>query len=430
MTKVLVFPCGSEIGMEIFRALQYEKHIELWGGSSVPSNHGKFLFKNYIEGIPFVNMGNFIPELDKILKKYSIQYIFPAMDSVLLELSKNQERLSSKVIGSPYETNQVCFSKLKTYRLFRGKVFVPEVYGLEDLDDVFAGYPVFLKPEGGYGSRGTYIVKSRAEVSFYLERDPSLLILEYLPGKEYTVECFTDYQGRLRFVGGRERLRIQNGIAVHSRPVNHPGISSIAGIINNHLTFRGVWFFQLKENNKGELVLLEIASRAAGTMALNRNKGINLPLLSLYDAQENEVDIIENSYKIEIDRALTNRFKIDYHYQYVYVDFDDCILFKGKINTLLMMFLYQCINENKTIVLLSKHKDREDLENQLKTFRIDHLFDEIIHLSQEESKADYIKHFPAIFIDDSFGERRSVFKITGIPVFDLSSIESLIDWKF
>jgi hypothetical protein len=231
-------------------------------------------------------------------------------------------------------------------------------------------------------------------------------------------------------VGGRERLRIRDGIAVHSRPMDYPEFSTIAGIINNHLTFRGTWFFQLKENTRGEPALLEIASRAAGTMALNRNKGINLPLLSLYDAQGSEVDIIENNYKIEIDRALTNRFKIDYYYRYVYVDFDDCIIFKGKINTLLMMFLYQCINENKKIILLTKHKDREDLESQLKTFRMDHLFDEIIHLAEQDSKADYIKHFPAIFVDDSFGERHSVFKTTGIPVFDLSSIESLIDWRF
>ena len=430
MIKVLVFPCGSEIALEIFRALQYEKHIELWGGSSVSSNHGKFLFKNYIEGIPFVNRENFIPELDKTLKKYGIEYIFPAMDSVLLELSKNQGRLFSKVVGSPYETNSVCISKLKTYRLFKGKVLVPEVYGLEDLSDGFAGFPVFLKPESGYGSRGTYIAGSRGDVSFYLEQAPSLLILEYLPGKEYTVECFTDYKGRLRFVGGRERLRIQNGIAVHSRPVDHPGFATMAEVINNHLTFRGTWFFQLKENAAGEPVLMEIAPRAAGTAALNRNKGINLPLLSLYDAQGSDVDIIENNCKLEIDRALTNRFKIDCNYKYVYVDFDDCVIIKNKINTLLMMFLYQCINENKTIVLLSKHKGKEDLENQLKTFRIDHLFDEIIHLSPEDSKADYIKRFPAIFIDDSFGERRSVFKTTGIPVFDLSSIEGLIDWRF
>ena len=428
MKKVLVFPCGSEIGLEIFRALQYEKHIELWGGSSVSSNHGKYLFENYIEEIPVVNEKHFLDALNEILKKHAIDYVFPAMDSVLLELSQNQGRLFSKVIGSPYETNRLCSSKLKTYQLFRGSVPVPEVYPPEALDDTFNRFPVFLKPEIGYGTRDTYIAKSKKEVLFHLERNPSLLILEYLPGKEYTVECFTDYKGELRFVGGRERMRIQGGISVHSEEVNHRDFYNIAETINKDLKFRGVWFFQLKENEKGELTLMEVATRVAGTMALFRNKGINLPLLSFYDAQNIEVDIIENKYRLTIDRALTNRFQLDYQYKYVYVDLDDCIIINGKINTMLMMFLYQCLNKSIKMILLTRHAG--DLRSRLKDFRLTYLFDEVIHISGSDSKADHITYRPAIFIDDAFSERLDVSQKSGIPVFDLSSVESLIDWRF
>lgn len=427
MKRVLVFPCGSEIGLEIFRSLQYEKDIELWGGSSVPSNHGKYLFQNYIEGIPFVNEENFIPDLNEFLESYGIDYIFPAMDSVVLELSKNPDRLFSKVIGSSYETNSVCLSKRKTYRLFDGKVPVPAVYRLEDVTAGAGEFPLFLKPDVGYGSRGTYLAGSKEEISFYLERDPSLLILEYLPGKEYTVECFTDRGGRLRFVGGRERVRIQNGISVHSEEVVHRDFTGTAEVVNKHLEFRGTWFFQLKENKKGELALMEIAARAAGTMALFRNKGVNLPLLSFYDARDMDVEIIPNNYKIEIDRALTNRFNIDIDYDCVYVDFDDCIIVNGKINTTLIMFLYQCINNDKKIILLTKHVG--DLEKELKRFRLAHLFDEIIHLPVNDFKGDHMTYGPAIFIDDSFSERAAVSRHNGIPVFDLSAVESLIDWR-
>jgi len=35
----------------------------------------------------------------------------------------------------------------------------------------------------------------------------------------------------------------------------------------------------------------------------------------------------------------------------------------------------------------------------------------------------------SIFIDDSFSERKKVFEKTDIPVFDLDSIECLIDWR-
>ena len=46
MINVLVFPCGSEIGLEVNNSLKYDKHINLYGLSSVPC-HGKFVFQNY-----------------------------------------------------------------------------------------------------------------------------------------------------------------------------------------------------------------------------------------------------------------------------------------------------------------------------------------------------------------------------------------------
>jgi hypothetical protein len=53
MKKILVFPCGSEIALEVHRALKDQKDIELIGASSV-DDHGKFVFDNYIGGIPMI----------------------------------------------------------------------------------------------------------------------------------------------------------------------------------------------------------------------------------------------------------------------------------------------------------------------------------------------------------------------------------------
>ncbi len=61
--RVLIFPCGSEIGLEVNRALSNDIHFEMYGASSLP-DHGKFVFKNYIEGIPFVDKENFIDEIE------------------------------------------------------------------------------------------------------------------------------------------------------------------------------------------------------------------------------------------------------------------------------------------------------------------------------------------------------------------------------
>lgn len=300
----------------------------------------------------YVDDDEFIEELNKVINEYRIDFVIPAHDSVVLKLAEYQDNIKAIIMCPSYETCKLCRSKGKTYELFKNIIKVPRMYRMEDQD---IKYPVFLKPDIGQGSKGTYIANSLKEIKFYKECDNTLLILEYLPGKEYTIDCFTDRFSNLLFVGGRERIRIYNGISVDTSRVFDNKFRDIAEYINKTLNIRGVWFFQVKKNKEGEYVLLEIGPRVAGSMGLNRNLGINLPLLSLYDRLGIELNLIENKLKLQMDRALTCKFKLDYYYENVYVDLDDCLIIENKVNQLIISFLYQCLNSNKKILLLTKH---------------------------------------------------------------------------
>ncbi|ALM27700.1 ATP-grasp domain-containing protein [Bacillus altitudinis] len=425
MKKVLVFPCGSEIGLEIHNSLKYSKDFELIGASSV-SDHGKYVYKNYIEGMPNIHDEGFIDQLNRIIKENKIDFIFPAHDSVVLNLAQNRERLHAIVITSDQLTCEISRSKKKTYEFFEKQSFVPKMY--EKVDDVDT-FPVFLKPDVGQGSKGVALARNKKELEFYKNNQSDLLILEYLPGKEYTIDCFTNRNGELEYTGRRERKRIKSGISVNSStlPMDEQ-TTQIAQEINKHLKFRGAWFFQIKEDVNGQYKLLEVAPRIAGTMALYRNKGVNFPLLSLYDRMDFDIKIEDNGVNLEVDRALINRFSIQYSYQRVYVDFDDTITYKDKVNPHLMLFLYQCFNNEKEIILITKHIN--DIKETLEKLRIHiNLFDRVIHLKKEDMKSKFVDNqIPSIFIDDSFSERDQI-KAIDIPVFDVDSIEALIDWR-
>lgn len=422
--RVLVFPCGSETGLEINRSLSYSKDFELFGASSQYSNHGKYVFKNYIQMKSYVDDMDFIKELNETIKEYKIDFVFPAHDNVVLKLSEYQNKLGAIVICPIHETCKICRSKGNTYEVFKNKINVPRMYeGLEqDIE-----YPVFLKPDIGQGSKGTYIANSFDEIKFYKKFDNTLLILEYLPGREYTVDCFTDRFSNLLFVGGRERSRIYNGISVDTSPIIDLCLNTMAQKINDTLNLRGVWFFQIKKNKKDEYTLLEIGPRVAGSMGLYRNLGINLPLLSLYDRLEIDLKLFENPVNLEMDRSLTCKFKLDYYYENVFVDLDDCLIFDNKVNPLILSFLFQCLNNGKKIHLLTKHE--EDVLKLLSRFRIRDLFDCIIKIERDKEKSDYIGSINSILIDDSFSERYKVNKKLNIPTFDTNSVESLLDWK-
>ena len=420
--NVLVFPCGSEIGLEVHRSLEYSAHLELVGANSV-EDHGKFVYKNYISDLPFYDDPSFVSKLKAIIEEHKIDIIYPTMDSVISKISEVKNELGCRVVGSSYETNAICVSKLKTYYVLKGAINLPHIYAESDNNKQ---YPVFMKPDVGYGSRGAKLIINKAELTQHLESYPNSLILENLPGKEYTVDCFTDKNRELLFAGGRERKRVVNGISVNTQPIKNKQIifKSLAEKINAHISFRGAWFFQVKENVNGELTLLEVASRFGGSSALYRNLGVNFAMLSIFDAFNLPTKVFTNDFNISLDRALNNKYKIDIDYDLVYVDFDDCVLLGDIINTKLIAFLFQARNEKKRIILITKH-DR-DINVTLKSFKIYDLFDKIIHLKKEDHKFKFMEAKSSIFIDDSFSERYEVHKELKIPVFSPDTVESLL----
>lgn len=421
--NVLVFPCGSEIGLEIHKSLGSSIHFKLIGASST-DDHGSYIYENYVNGLPFIDDPSFIDKLNEIIDAYKIDFIFPAHDSVVLKLAQEKAAgtLKCGLITSPLETCTVARSKAETYKVMDGVVPTPKVYQKRsDLPSTL--FPIFLKPDVGQGSKGTQLARTEEDIEFYYAKDPSLMLLEYLPGKEYTIDCFTNKDGELLFAEGRERIRIANGISVSSESVRDARFKRLAEAINSKLVFRGVWFFQVKENQAGDLVLMEVAPRIAGTMGLVRCKGVNLALLSLFDAMGLDVEITENSYTMSIDRALQNSYKHNLHYNHVYLDFDDLVLFEGKVNPNVMAFVFQCRNKGITVHLLTKH--RANLTNTLKKYRLSEVFDEVIWIQDDRPKHTFIKEPSAIFIDDSFSERREVKEKLSIPVFDLHMLESL-----
>lgn len=425
--NVLVFPCGSEVGLEINRALKDISFITLFGASSV-ADHGKYVFENYIEGLPFITDPDFFPALNAVLQEYEIDYLYPAMDQVIDVLSANRSALAAELVAPEHETVHICRNKQRTYDRLAGLDFVPVTY--ESAAEV-ERYPVIIKPEEGYGARGFQILRTRADLEYALaSADVPMVICEYLSGEEYTIDCFTDRHGALKFVSCRNRNRIRNGISVNSRlQPNDPEIEAIARAISERIPMRGAWFFQLKRNDLGRYKLLEAATRIAGTMCLERAIGVDLPLLSVFDMMGYDVEIDPQLETAEVDRALYNAYRLDLPISEVYVDFDDTMVVHGKVNTNLMRFLYQCVNERIPLHLITKHDT--DIYTDLKKYRLPaELFDEIIRISHQQRKCDFIhpdEH--ALFIDDSFAERREIREHFGIYTFGTESVECLIDHR-
>ena len=423
--RVLIFPAGTEIAFEILNALKFSKFVEVYGGTSV-DDHSEFVYKNLIKGFPYADAPDFVDYLNDVIREYGIDCVYPAHDSASVALSENADKIHAQVIIADAKTTLICRSKKETYEFFEGENFIPKYF--EKPEDV-SEFPVFVKPTVGQGSMGAKRIDNMQALEQSIREDGSLVICEYLPGMEYTIDCFTDKNGQLLIAKMRDRERIRSGISVRSKLIDiDDDVLNIAKIINQKLVFRGAWFFQLKKNLNGEYRLLEISPRIPGTMGLSRNCGINFPILTLFTFWDYDVSVIDNGYDIVLDRAFYSAYQIKVEYDHVYVDFDDTLVVNGKVNTVLISFLYQAVENGKKIHLLSKHLG--DLYADLKQYRIAlELFDEIKVISPEDEKYRYIHETSAIFIDDSFAERKKIREHLNLCVFDVDMVEGLRDWR-
>jgi hypothetical protein len=417
-TRVLVYPAGTEIGLEVLRGLSGRHDLEVVGASD-PASHAPSVFREFAAA-PFVGAPGWFEALQCLVRELRIDVVYPTHDEAIYELAGRDGELGALIAGSPPETCRVCRFKSATYALLAGELPVPRRFDVGAVDR----FPVFVKPDRGQGSRGALRVDDAAQLGALPLAGQ--LVLEYLPGEEYTVDCFSDRDAGLLFARARRRTRVNAGISVRTQGVDLPDAERFAARIASRLRLHGAWFFQLKAAADGQLRLLEVAPRVAGAMAYYRVQGVNFPLLTVYEAQRRPVTVRPQLVPdLVLDRALANRYERVPAYDRVYVDLDDTLLVRGRLNTLLVRFVFQCTDRGIPVLLLTRHAN--DIQATLRRHRLAGVFDEVLHLRDGEPKSGAIRGESPIFIDDSFRERAEVEDRLGIRTFDPSALELLID---
>jgi hypothetical protein len=386
MTKknILILPCSTQIGVEQFHSLKFNKHFNLFGASH---NNYDSLFLNFIKLKNDIYSNGFIEEIINIIDKFSIDIILPAHDELNFILKRN-ETFSNLIPGSDYN-NVILNTRFKslTYQALLNndntKNLVPTYTLIKNK---------FIKPDNGQGSRGT------------LNAIEPHLICDFLPGREYTIDCFSNKQGDLIYANSRLRKVIENGISEETEIVNDKQFEEFAKNISQIFRLNGAWFFQMKENDYGELKLLEVAPRIAGGSNINRLNGVNLTALNLYLHLGSEPTIFSQNL-VKVVKRKTPKYNL--LYDIIFLDYDDTYPFV--IDALKQL--------NKKIIIITRSKVK--IQTPYET----------IYVKPYEKKSDIVKSFSelkGIFVDDSFNERIDVATNVGIPTIAPEEVEYLL----
>lgn len=256
----------------------------------------------------------YIQHLLEACKKHNIKYIIPLVTNELEILSINKEIYAENgiiVCVSNYNEIEILNNKyLFLNHLHQnsiqkdGFILASNKFELSNAIDSF-GYPdrsVVVKPAKGNGSRGVRVLEYkfdeyealmhqkpgtiRTTKENYLriisaKHIPDLLVSEFYPGKEVTVDALF-YQGKIIVSTIRTRDTIRSGISTSGTFIEASEIDEKINLLAETMPeLNGLIGFQMKQDENDDFKFIECNPRIQGTSIAATCLGINYPLLHL-----------------------------------------------------------------------------------------------------------------------------------------------------
>ena len=172
--------------------------------------------------LPRISSPNYIDSIIDVCNQYGIRIIIPTIDTDLLLLAENKERIesatSARVLVSSKEVIEVCRDKVKTQQFLEREGFqVPRMYSEKELDTLSLNFPLFIKPRDGSSSINAFKVNNRDELDAYRSLIANPLVQDFINGDEYTVDAFLDFDGNVISVVPRLRIATRGGEILKGR---------------------------------------------------------------------------------------------------------------------------------------------------------------------------------------------------------------------
>lgn len=268
---------------------------------------GRFLVDKFFQ-VPAPEQPSYVERLLEICKQESIEIVLPQTTreiSLLSRLKDLFKREGVQVMVSDFSAIEVANNKWALIEKFKelGLPF-PEAKLSSGEDELVShvhnlGYPerpVVIKPPVSNGMRGVRILQSEPwdVVRFLTEKPlgleisleellrilrrgpcwPELLVMEYLPGPEYSVDAFIG--SKLSIALPRLRQSIRSGITFRSRSESREDVSVCTLRAAESIGLRFAFGFQYKLDDRGVPKVLESNPRIQGTMVASIFSGANL----------------------------------------------------------------------------------------------------------------------------------------------------------
>lgn len=264
--------------------------------------------------IPRISADGYIESLIDISNKENISLIIPTIDTELLKLMENRERIESstnaKILLSRDEVIKICRDKNNTQRFFEKNGFgVPRKLCDDDIRNGNYSFPLFIKPEDGSSSINTFKVKNKAELEFFMNYIDKPIVQEFIEGVEFSVDVFCDFESTPITIVPRIRLATRSGEIAKGKIVKDKDVIEDVKRLISVLRPIGHITVQCMKTERG-IEYIEINPRFGGGAPMSIDAG---------------ADSCENLYRLLFGESLS--YTENYMDETLFVRFDNSIMF-------------------------------------------------------------------------------------------------------
>jgi carbamoyl-phosphate synthase large subunit len=260
--------------------------------------------------VPPARRVEYIPTLQDIVRQHQVGLLVPLTDLDLRSLARHREEFQqlgcTVMVGTEAAVN-LCRDKaltndvigragLATIRTVPLGVFTQDPY-----------YPCFVKPISGSAGIGAAIIRNDKELRAHVATFGDLLIVqEYVPGQEYTLDVYRTRAGQIVSVVPRQRLLVRSGEVEKGITVKDEQLISAGVRVAEKLEgLWGVFCCQCRRSGSSPPRFFEINPRFGGGAPLSIAAGADLPLYLLQEVLGRPITAQVGSF---IDRLLMLRY--------------------------------------------------------------------------------------------------------------------------
>lgn len=284
-TSVLVTGAGGPAAIAVMRSLFADPSIRLIAADMDPWAAGLYLVPPADRVlVPAGADRGFARTLLALCRPAAVDIVVPTVDAELRPLAAARDAFRSagvELMLAPAGALELILDKLALARHCRDVVAVPRTEPLgAAVDPQSWTYPVVVKPRSGSGSRDIRILHSAPELAA-VTRSEELLVQEYLPGDEYSIDVFADRPGHVVAAVPRLRAKVDSGISVAGRTVRDAELEHFGAAVAAATGLTFIANVQAKRDSAGRPALLETNPRAPGSLALTIASGVDMPRLAM-----------------------------------------------------------------------------------------------------------------------------------------------------